>query len=729
MGFLAPWMLWGVAAASLPVILHFFYRSRYRTVPWAAMKFLLTSIEQTSRRLRFQELLLLVARTALLALLALALARPSSLSSKGSDSDAVDAVLVFDVSFSMGAREGAVTRLDRARQAALAVVDHLPPHSTAQVVTVADRATHLGPPAASNLEHVREVVRSVEMSHLASDLLPGVVEAARALKRGHSANKEVYFFTDLQRRAWEQQSAALVAKLKELKEESAIYLVRCGTRAPRNVSLVGIASQSGIPHTGERIGFAVLVRNSGNETVRDLTVTLEVDGRAREKETQALSQLAPGETVAVTLTAKLDRPGLRIVTAAVGPDELEADNRLSQVLHVREQARALVVDGASSELKPENSTTFYLMHTLRPVPESGWGSYHLQPRAVTPLEAAPALLGDMDLCILANVPVQAAGENSPSALSPDFVERLAAFVREGKGLLVFAGPRTSPDLYNRALWDEQRLLPLRLGAVQGAAGTGSFHPDPNSIEAQSFLAGFREEPLSRLDQANVLQRISVEERDAADAKVVLRYSDGNPAILTRKVGAGTVMFVTTSADLRWTDWPLRHTYLPFVHVALSHLLGGQTESHNGIAGDPLRYRVPADDASKVFAAIDPESRRTRIGVAEVVDGQPIVTASQTPRAGVYRIVAESSDVSKVEEGVPFAAAPDLRESEDLEALGDKQIDERLGFKPHHLTAGEDLGAFSGTERLKREWTLWVLLAVLLIVLFETGLAWYCGRGW
>jgi len=66
MSFLAPWMLFGLAAASLPVILHFFYRSRYRTVPWAAMKFLLTSVEQTSRRLRFQELLLLIARTALL---------------------------------------------------------------------------------------------------------------------------------------------------------------------------------------------------------------------------------------------------------------------------------------------------------------------------------------------------------------------------------------------------------------------------------------------------------------------------------------------------------------------------------------------------------------------------------------------------------------------------------------------------------------------------------------
>src|ERR1700676_2261965 len=76
MAFLAPFLLWGTLAAGIPVALHLFFRSRYRTVPWAAMKFLLTSVEQTSRRLRFQELLLLMLRVLLLVVLAMALARP-----------------------------------------------------------------------------------------------------------------------------------------------------------------------------------------------------------------------------------------------------------------------------------------------------------------------------------------------------------------------------------------------------------------------------------------------------------------------------------------------------------------------------------------------------------------------------------------------------------------------------------------------------------------------------
>src|SRR5437879_5075748 len=76
MSFVSPYLLWGAAAAGIPIALHFFFRSRYRTVPWAAMKFLLESVEQTSRRLRFQELLLLMLRVLLVVLIALAVARP-----------------------------------------------------------------------------------------------------------------------------------------------------------------------------------------------------------------------------------------------------------------------------------------------------------------------------------------------------------------------------------------------------------------------------------------------------------------------------------------------------------------------------------------------------------------------------------------------------------------------------------------------------------------------------
>src|SRR5438128_8556770 len=127
MSFLTPFMLWGALAAAIPIAILLFFRSRYRTVPWAAMKFLLTSVEQTSRRLKFQELLLLLLRMALLVMLALAFARPISTMIKGAGrGEAVDAIFVVDVSYSMAARDGAQSRLERAKEEAIKIIEELP---------------------------------------------------------------------------------------------------------------------------------------------------------------------------------------------------------------------------------------------------------------------------------------------------------------------------------------------------------------------------------------------------------------------------------------------------------------------------------------------------------------------------------------------------------------------------------------------------------------------------
>ena len=230
MAFLAPFMLLGTLAAGIPIALHFFYRSRYRTVPWAAMKFLLVSIEQTSRRLKFQEMLLLAMRVLLLLLLALAMARPSGSSAgRGTRGDAVDAVLVIDNSLSMGARagvappggggdpylsalrqlagpDGGVTCFDRARAAALAVLANLPAHSTVHVYASADRASLLGPRTPSHLDQARELIETMSLSSLGTDFLPAVTAASETLEHGPSPNKELYLFSDMQRRGWEAQS-------------------------------------------------------------------------------------------------------------------------------------------------------------------------------------------------------------------------------------------------------------------------------------------------------------------------------------------------------------------------------------------------------------------------------------------------------------------------------------------------------------------------------------------
>ncbi len=779
MNFVAPYMLWGTLAAGVPIALHFFFRSRYRTVPWAAMKFLLLSVEQTSRRLKFQELLLLIVRCLILALLALALARPLFSSVASSGREAVDAVLVIDTSFSMGIREGKQTRLDFARGAALAVIDHLPPHSTVQVVTCADRATRAEPAERANLDHARAYIKKIELTHLASDLAPGISEAISALQRGISPNKELYILSDMHKLAWDRNASQLNKALKDLSAKATVHLVRCGSQQPRNVAVVGIAPQAGIPRPGERVSFAVTVRNTGSMPVRNLRVALAVDGQARDIEEQPIPELPAGESRAVTLTAKMGKSGLRVLTATVKHDDLDVDNRLDQVIQVREQLRVLVVDGRSDLKEPARSSAYHLEHALVPVKGDQRDKYHIRLTSLPPRRVSAGDLKLHDVCVLVNVALERGAKGGGETPPQDFVEQLAPFVRRGNGLILFAGDNVAAEPYNRILGKRLGLLPAKVTGIGDHPGDSFILFDRNSIDAPALMRFREDEDYKGLSFLPILKALDLEEpsKEAKESEVVrvlMRYNNGKPALVTRKVEGGEVLLVGTASGPEWkagtelptwnylSRWP---GYIPLVEALLNHLLHRQRQKHNLTVGDTLTWHPAPDPQAqerpavgegvaqveivRSYVLIHPpdkpgaEPRRVPLGRPEPGPGRQVVTATGLERAGVYylteadRAEGGTGDAQRLGKAgaerqplmVPFAVAPDLRESANLETLAEGELNERLGFTPVHMTSDGRVNVVTATERTNREWTLWLLVAVLVLVLGESVLAWFCGRAW
>ena len=70
------WLLLGLLAVAVPIIIHILNRQTARTVDWGAIQFLLDSIINRKRRIMLEEVLLLGARCLILSLVAVAIARP-----------------------------------------------------------------------------------------------------------------------------------------------------------------------------------------------------------------------------------------------------------------------------------------------------------------------------------------------------------------------------------------------------------------------------------------------------------------------------------------------------------------------------------------------------------------------------------------------------------------------------------------------------------------------------
>ena len=70
-----PWLfVGGLAAIALPILIHLLNKRRFRIVEWAAMRFLLAAQRKNSRRMRIEQLILLIVRCLVVFLVVLAMA-------------------------------------------------------------------------------------------------------------------------------------------------------------------------------------------------------------------------------------------------------------------------------------------------------------------------------------------------------------------------------------------------------------------------------------------------------------------------------------------------------------------------------------------------------------------------------------------------------------------------------------------------------------------------------
>ena len=103
MGFLQPLALFGLFATAIPPLLHLLARRLPPVVPFPAVRYLSETERRHSRRLKLRNLLLLLLRTFLILLIALAMSRPIARVPFGGSHEPAALALLVDNSLSSGA--------------------------------------------------------------------------------------------------------------------------------------------------------------------------------------------------------------------------------------------------------------------------------------------------------------------------------------------------------------------------------------------------------------------------------------------------------------------------------------------------------------------------------------------------------------------------------------------------------------------------------------------------
>jgi hypothetical protein len=727
MSFLNPIMLFGLAAVSVPIIIHLLNRRKFQKVVWAAMKFLQISVEQNQRRMRVEDMILLALRCLLLALLALALARPALLSQKGDvfGQSKVTGVVILDNSYSMGVSDGTMTRFDKGRKAAEQVLDSMPAGSATAVFLASDVVQAAIPEPTFDMNLARKTLREAPLSDHGTDLYPAVEKAIETLKDRLVIRKEIYLITDGQANGW-RELGEVQRVLERYKTQIKVHMILVGEHEDQNLGVSDLRLASGLSPVNQPLRFEVKVTNFGKDPAHDVRVGIRVDNEPAGDEF-TIPALPAGASKSVSLFTKLRTEGFHSITARIPEDRLPADDKRTIVVRAIKEVRVLLVDGKPSD-EARASETYFLRNALVPVSPETAADYFVKANTVTAPELAQARLDDYDAVILANV----------SDCSEATLKSIQQYLRRGGGLMIFPGDKVDVTFYNEQLFNRLKFLPASLGTARGQADQEDkfftlqqkdyVHPvvaiwnDPASgtLGSAHFYRAFSLQPPPISTQRG--EKGKTEE--AGEPQIILKYADGTPAVAERTWGLGKVILFSSTADTAWNDLPVRLAFVPLVHRALGSIVARQDEGLNIRVGEAFSRRVSPEALDKDVTFFKPRQTDAMHDLRHIdmVNGWPMITYDRTDFAGVYE-----ANVTEPALAVKFAAQPDSAESsmDELSASQLSTLKSVISVTP--WSPNLSLRGMVEKDRTGLEFWLPVAIAALLIALVETFLGQWFSR--
>lgn len=770
-GLLSPSLLIAGAVAALgPVLIHLLNRRRHRVVPWAAMDFVREATTRTRRFVRIRDLALLFLRVAAVVLFGLALSRPF-LSSRGVGADPhqpVHAVIVVDNSLSMSLEEPAGTVLSRARQQAKELIDELPTGGRISIIPLCGPTDRVEREAFRSPQDARAALDRIEIvdrTETAAHLIPLVQEA---LERAPELKaRRIVFLSDQQQAVWPVAAQESVAR-----DFPDLEVLRISPASTDNSWVADLTLENDYAEPQSPTPILVAIRCEGAPRA-NVAVSLQVGGMTAATQYVDLSS---GENHVVRFLHEFQATGdaghvqYVPVTVSLENDRLPLDDSRSLVVPVVSSLPIVFVDQYGREKEDVRQSrlgeTFFLRQLLTPdrgndtTTQSAYSIRH-----VTIDNLTQSLLQDARLVVIAGIatPGLAAG-------------LLRDYVLQGGQLLIAAGGEFSPQAWSRAAWDNGRgILPVPLlRDLRGTPPTSTASPTPFFLDPSTMTDGVFQIPdasredleelyrtpaffVSAIVAANetdtdVIQkppastagpRAETQEpetswlqwrparraghRDDAEARALARFSNGDPFLIERDLGDGTVLLALSGIGSDWNNLP-RTNAVVLLDRLLRRMLRPGLPERTVETFTTLEVPLAAQDRRMQFECQRPDGTREALTVEALGPEEYGVVLRNLSHRGIYRVAAvaersagpNTANVPATPDVIVAVNGPEAESN--LMEIESGELASRLSPESSLSTSGA-AGIVSRESGSRREFWRVFLWCSLACLVSEMGVLW------
>ncbi|MEQ9407356.1 MAG: BatA and WFA domain-containing protein [Fuerstiella sp.] len=690
--FANPWALMvGIAAAALPVVIHWLTRPRPTRFPVSTLRFIQGAVAQRRARYRLRDLLVLLCRTGAVLLLAFTIARPllhQQQPKEAAGTAGITRIILLDCSQSMAARDGGIVRFERARPVVADLLKYEPSLKCNLLLAGASpQAVFDGP--TTNLGALREALTGAAVRPERLRVQQALTSITEMFEQANPDSElQVVIVSDFQRSNWATVDFSVLPERCEAQLKS----VTSDDEAA-NMAVLDLTTDGRL-EAGREADVAVRLGNF-SDTPRTVRVELSVGSIVipLEGHCPARSQTSLAGRLPIDSDGWLTG-SVRIVSS---DDALPADDSLPIGLQARPPPRLAVL--TRDKVDRTGSAAWYVDRALA-ASLSGVST----PDAIIHTDAA-----DPDVEILRSADIVVAAR--PGRLSNDLIAVLTAMLQRGRSLLYVASDQldaTNLNALTAALGSSARMpveylpRPGERGGVKRFLTTVDRRRSPFVVFGDELAAA-----ISSLEFTGGLISRSTAEGLQDDVRATLNDQSSFLSI----TAAGRGRLAVLNVDLERSNLPRTPVLVPLLGELLSRDLASLSEESSAFqCGEPftLQLSVGEEEIDNLTvsgpAATVPEKaagRFTAVPQGVVWD----VAAAGAP--GVYEVKVSDRTV-----GAAVTAIPE--EESDLRTLSADVFTGRL-------SGGRKLQFGSGStfnEETQDVTWVWLAAACMTCILLE-----------
>lgn len=606
MNLLNPLALFGLLAAGIPLLLHLLNLRKLRVVEFSSLRFLHELQQTRVRRLRLQQILLLILRTLIIVFAVLSFARPTVPGKLPllASAQRSSVVILVDNSASMEASDGRGQRFTQAQLAARNIVDGLKDGDEVVVIPMAGLDRRQQAVFTRTFAVAKESIDNMRPTDDRADVVRALRVADALLREAVHGHREVFVVSDLQSSSFARIDGDSTTPLRE---KASVYLVQIGdgiAGLERNLSVDSVAVLTSLVRSDRPVEIEAFVRNGSSEDAVGSLVTLSYDG---VRVAQRAMDIPAGSTRSIVVSAPPQRRG--IISAAV---ELERD------AIVRDNVRwtAVIVPPRPRTVLIGSTADIAYIRTVLTLP----GLEDVAPELTyyPSVSAASSQLASADAIVLCGGPISA----SDIALLKSVIER-------GSGLYV-----------NAFDGDDLQALGVALGlGIQNVTEAPLSAPwRVKKLDRQHPL--FQGVFSSSGDDRSV-ETPSILRQRAVTGGTTLASSDGGTILAETSLGAGRVIYCGLAPTTSWSSWPMTGLFAATTIRSVLYLTMPRDAAVQAIRGESVSLPVPPRLASREQFALTDVTTTTRMVAPVRLPSSVTIPIPSQNTSGVVKVTSDN----------------------------------------------------------------------------------------